>query len=773
MATTTVDGLATGLDTTSIINGLLSVQTARIALLQSKEDKTTKQQTAFKSVEAKLLALQSDIGTLGRAQNGAFDGKLVTSSDEDLLTAAASSRAAPGVYSLRVNSLARAHQIASQGFDDPDSTITEGTFGIRIGSGATTTITIDGTNNTLNGLATAINDAGIGVNATVVNDGSGSQPYRLVLSSSQTGAANAITITNGLGADGTGARRPELSSTYIGNAVTSENYAGTASVAANSGAGGYTGTASKTYTFTVRTGGTVGVTDGILIDYTDGNGTTGTLTLNAGDQDAFKAVAEGLQVKLGAGTLSAGDTFSVDTFAPTVQQASNASVTLGSGSGALTAQSDTNHVDGLVGGVTLDLHAADPGQEIQLTVANDKTTASKAIGNFVDSYNDLMNFIDQQVQYDAGSNTAGALLGNRSVTVIQDQVRQVVGGLVAGVNGQMNRLGPLGITTNDSGQLVLDQSKLDDVLSGDVDGVSFDDVRRLFALAGQSTSGGVQFVVGGARTKASTTPYQVDITQAAERAAATATNALADSTVIDGSNNTLVVTIDGRSSSTITLGQGTYSKLALAREVEAQINANDQLAGRRVAVSLDPAGNRLAITSATYGMASEVTINSGTSLAALGLTGSESDRGQDVAGKFIVNGVAEAAVGTGQFLVGNSDNANTADLQVRVTLGAAQVVDGPEASVTVTRGVASKLDVALSGLLDPVSGRLKTVDDGFQATIDDLEKSIKTQNDIMDLQRQALVQQFADLEATVSKLKSTGDFLTAQLQAPTIGKKSS
>src|SRR5436190_24299563 len=105
MATTTVDGLATGLDTTAIINGLLSVQTARIALLQNKEGKTTKQQTAFKNVEAKLLALQSDIGTLGGAQNGAFDGKLVTSSDEDLLTAAASSRAAPGVAQLRVNSL--------------------------------------------------------------------------------------------------------------------------------------------------------------------------------------------------------------------------------------------------------------------------------------------------------------------------------------------------------------------------------------------------------------------------------------------------------------------------------------------------------------------------------------------------------------------------------------------------------------------------------------------------------------------------------------------
>lgn len=762
-----IDGLITGLDTTKLIDGLLSVQTRRIALLQSKEDKAVKQQSAFKNVEARLLALQSAIGRLGRAQNGAFDGKLVASSNEDLLTAAASSSASPGVYALRVNSLARSEQVASQGFDSLGSAITQGTFQIGVGTQSTATITIDGTNNTLSGLAQAINNAAVGVTATIINDGSDSrtQPYRLVLSSDKTGAENSITISNGLAADNGSARRPEFSATSIGPAVTSAAYTGTSVPTANAGAGTYTGTANKTYTFTVATGGTVGVTDGIVINYADSTGTqTGTITLNAADQDAFKTVAEGLQVKLGAGTLVAGETFSVDAFVPMLQKASNASVTIGSGSGALNVESATNRVEGLINGVSLSLQAADSTKEVRLTVDNDTKTASQAVGDFVEAFNGLMDFIDTQVKYDAQSGTAGTLLGNRSVTVIQDEVRRTVGGLVEGVKGQMNRLGALGITFDSKGHLELNQARLDDALAGRIAGVSFADVRRLFALAGESTNSGIQFVVGGTRTKATgAAPYQVEISQAAQRAAITATNSLAASTIIDSSNNTLTLTIDGKSSGTITLANGTYTRLALARHLEAQINADADLAGRRVAVSFDSAGDRLLVTSQTYGQASEVKIGSGTALAALGFTGVESDQGQDVVGKFIVNGVDEPAVGTGQFLVGSSTNANTADLQVRVSLDASQLVAGPEADLTVTRGVASKLDVVLSGMLDPVNGRLKTIDNGFQATVDDIEDSIKQQNALTELRRQSLIRQFAALETTVNTLKSTGDFLTAQL----------
>jgi flagellar hook-associated protein 2 len=247
----------------------------------------------------------------------------------------------------------------------------------------------------------------------------------------------------------------------------------------------------------------------------------------------------------------------------------------------------------------------------------------------------------------------------------------------------------------------------------------------------------------------------------AEQASITATSALAASTVIDNTNNTLTITVDGKASNTITLTDGTYTRLTLAQELQAKINANVDLVGRKVAVSLN--GDRLVVTSNAYGLASEVKIGTGNALVALGFAGTESDKGQDVAGQFIVGGVEEPAVGSGQFLVGMATNANTADVQVRVTLAAGQLRAGSEASITITRGIASTLDAALSGLLDPVTGRLKTINDGFQSEIEDVEESVSRQNELLESRRQSLLRQFTAMERAVSQLRSTSDFLTAQL----------
>jgi hypothetical protein len=79
----------------------------------------------------------------------------------------------------------------------------------------------------------------------------------------------------------------------------------------------------------------------------------------------------------------------------------------------------------------------------------------------------------------------------------------------------------------DNGHLVIDDAKLSSVLSGSVTGVNLSDVRRLFALTGTSANPGIEFVTGSAKTRAGTTPYSVQITQAADKATLTSTNALA------------------------------------------------------------------------------------------------------------------------------------------------------------------------------------------------------------------------------------------------------
>jgi flagellar hook-associated protein 2 len=658
----TIDGLATGLDTTAIIEGLLSIQQSQIDRLNVRQQDVISEQSAFKGIEAQLLSLRSEASNLNRVGNDVFSAKVFSSSDETILNGAASKSAAPGIYRVRVNSLATNHQVASQGFADPDSKITEGTIDLRVGVGAVQTIEIDSNNNTLQGLADAINNASDDVTATIINDGtSGASPFRLLLAAKDTGSEKEISIANNLGA-------------------------------------------------------------------------------SAGDQ--------------------VQPTFD---FGNPVQAAADATIALGSGAGAITITSGQNIIDDVIPGITLDLKSADSGTDVTITVSNDTGVAKSAITGFVGSFNDLMAYIDDQVRFEQESGQASPLLGNRSVISIQDEVRLAVTEVVAGVDTDMNRLSALGITFDNSGRLAVNSGKLDDALNGRIAGVDLEDVRRLFALGGKSSNNGIDFVLGSSRTNETKVGYEIDVTQAAERATITGTNSISASTVIDSSNDSFTITINGKQSEPLTLTAGTYDRQQLADLVESVISAAPDLQGRSVSVAVD--NDALRITSDIYGNRSEVTIGTGTALADLGFAGTESDFGQDVVGKFIADGVEETTIGSGRLLIGDRENANTGDLQVRVQLSSAQVTSGADAVLTVTRGLASRLDKVLESFLDPVDGRVKTINDGFDERVEDIQASIQRSNEIFQERQKSLLREFIALETAVSQLQSTGNLLSAQLGA--------
>ncbi len=657
----TIDGLVSGIDTEAIVSGLLEIQQRQIDLLKGRSDKVAAQQGAFQGIQTQLQSLRSEAGRLASSLNSVFDARQVTVSDENAVLATASSKASVGVYQVRVNELARAHQVASQGFADADAAITQGTLTLQVGDASAVSLVIDSTNDTLQGLATAINDSDAGVSASIVQDGtSGGTPYRLLLTSKKTGATQAIGITNNLAASGNGATQ-----------------------------------------------------------------------------------------------------ISFDTDNP-VQAAADASVTLGSGPGAITVFSETNSVKSLINGVTLTLRQADVDQDISIAVEPDTEPAVSAVQDFVDTFNELVKFIDTLSKFDTESGEGGILLGNRNVTSILNSVRSTFLEVVPGLEGNVNRLTAIGISVKDDGQLEFNETELTSILNGQDPDVNGDDLKRLFALDGKSTHASIRFISGSSRTQTSTTPYQLDITQAAEKASVTSTNTLAAEPItIDGTNNIFKLTIDGADSGDLTLTAGDYTSQQLADHLESIVNSASTFAGRNVSVNIE--GGGLTITSNSYGSRSAVTIGSGTANSTLGFSGGETDSGQDVAGTFIVNGQTESATGRGQLLVGNNDNKHTADLQLRISLTAADVVAGHEAEVTVTRGVAARLDQVLNDFLEPVTGRLKTIHDGFDETIDSIQQSIDRQTAEFERQRKAIVQEFVSLETAISELNTTSSFLTAQL----------
>jgi flagellar hook-associated protein 2 len=149
-------------------------------------------------------------------------------------------------------------------------------------------------------------------------------------------------------------------------------------------------------------------------------------------------------------------------------------------------------------------------------------------------------------------------------------------------------------------------------------------------------------------------------------------------------------------------------------------------------------------------------VATGTALSALGFSAGVRATGTDVAGSFTVAGRTEAATGSGQMLVGSSGNANTDGMQVLVT------ASGPvTADLSVTQGVASRLNGVLNKYVDPVNGRFKSLDNGFKATAEGIDKTIARQSELIAAKKETLLRQFAAMEAAVSKLRGLGNQLSA------------
>jgi len=196
MAGGQIDGLMSNLDTSSIIASIMKYEHLTVDRLEVRKVEKTQQMTVLSSINAKVVAFKTKAAQLKQAT--AFNSAKATVSDEDYLTAAVSGSISAGEYSIAINQLASGHQIASQGFESENTYLGSGTFSIQVGSGSTLDITLDADNATLADLKDAINDSSAGVTAAIVNDGSDSNPYRLLLTSKTTGSDGEITVSSSL-----------------------------------------------------------------------------------------------------------------------------------------------------------------------------------------------------------------------------------------------------------------------------------------------------------------------------------------------------------------------------------------------------------------------------------------------------------------------------------------------------------------------------------------------------------------------------------------------
>jgi flagellar hook-associated protein 2 len=211
--TITATGLASGLDVEGIVTKLLSIDKQPLVLLDTKE-------ASFQAKLTALGTLSGAVSTFETAASALNNGSSISttkasSSNTTAVNASAFSTAVPGSYTIETSQLAQAQTLVAPGQASLSTSLGTGTLQFDFGTisggvfnsvtgqytGATftnngsgsKTVTITAGNDNLVGIRDAINNANIGVTATIINDGSAT-PYRLALTSTS-GAANSMRVS--------------------------------------------------------------------------------------------------------------------------------------------------------------------------------------------------------------------------------------------------------------------------------------------------------------------------------------------------------------------------------------------------------------------------------------------------------------------------------------------------------------------------------------------------------------------------------------------------
>lgn len=446
----------TGFDVSStvaeIVGNLQKVETPWNTQLTALES----QDTAISSLGTLFSNLSNDMSSLTDAE-GILAEKTGSSSDTNVLTlTSADSSATAGTYTVEVGNLATTSsgylaQISNA--DDPLS----GSITLQAGNGASLTITLNSTNNTLAGLAATINSSGVGINASVLTDSSGSM---LSLVSATSGAQGNITVdadANTLVATDTAAlaytsAANGTSGSLAALANTTDTLNGSLTIQAGNGtaqtivvgaqpSGGaaantiYTGSASGWNTLS-------GLESAIN---SAGLGVTASIVTSDKGAESLSLVSDpstGLAVTSNINDITGTTPL---TYTSPVGGA-DASLTVD----GVSLTSASNTVANLIPGVTFQLLAPSAANEqVQVVIGNDNNDVESTVNQFVNDYNSLVSAMNAQEGNDS-TGKAEPLFGSPTLTLLQQQ-------LLSGIDAQ-----------NPNGTLTSIATKTNTTLSGTI-----------------------------------------------------------------------------------------------------------------------------------------------------------------------------------------------------------------------------------------------------------------------------------------------------------------
>ena len=795
-------GVGSGLLTSELVDDIIAAEREATDLrLDAEKAEFEARISSYGSIKSTLATLRTSADELSRSSS--LLSNATTTTDETVVTAAAQPGASPGVHTVEVQTLARNHTLASIRFDDMDTVVGDGTLTVRFGTttfnaGSYDTftvnpevaggaVTIDGSNSTVEGIRDAVNEADIGVRASIVNDGVG---YVLVFTSERSGEAHSmeITVTEG----GT----PGLSALAFNAAASTPDVNMTQAVAADDARMLVDG-------ILVQRDSNVfdEVVQGVTFNALSTNpGEPATITISQDTEDivarvesfvtAFneaKALTDSLTAfdeDAGSGALLMGDPILRNLRSQMRRLLINAVPGVGS-----------VNVRSLVDlGISTDQNADyalrfDPAK-LEAALAASPEDVVALLADQARASDDLVRFQGFQPDTAAGTYdvvitqvaTRGLLEGattpglDSGITIDDDndELRLTVDGVASGgisltqgvyadadslaqmMTAVINAAAPLAsagvavdVSYDDANQrLEITSRSFGSASQVDVTLVDTNTTAELGlgvvsgeGTAGVDVAGSINGLTGTGSGQFLSIPTGPPPATSGSYTGAAVTSFDTPPLTLDASNNSFALSVDGVGSGSIVLTPGSYADGAsLAAEMQARINEDPALdaAGKSVTVEWDVANQRLRIISGSTSNGSRVDVLSIVPGAepALGLT--------------VGSGVAGTPAGR------VPDPAGGAQIQV---LGGET---GARGQLTLVRGVMNQFDQYLDGVLN-FGGTLDTKLDVLEARIADLDTEAAEFDDRMDRLEERLRTQFASADALISQLNSTASFLDRQL----------
>ncbi len=809
-----VNGLVSGMTTQAVISALLESYQNPINNLVVEQSTLNQHAGDYRQLSTDLQAMLNAADALN--ETSAWNLANATSSDQGVVTAVASPGAKTGSLTFTVNQLAQANILVSKlGVASATSVVTtassvllatgatalgfaslEAGTSVPLGSWAMTvaqsssaasvtsstplaaTTTVSTANDSLTlavngtlyhlalkagtytptGLVAAVDTAAAAAGAPVA--ASLTATGALELATAAQGASAAVTVSGGSavtslklvsGQSGTGVSavvtlggsKTTLTLVTPGGAVSLHapgTSTVTATVSSSRGANGSLVSAGSAHVAHVSTGsGSLGQvvseinSSGLAVTASAVKTSSGDYVLQVAANDTGTANALSVTPTAFSGSALGG--------LETIQAAQTAAVTVGT-AGGYQVTSPTDSFTTLLEGTTVTVGST--GQAT-ITVSADVTAEAAKVTALVKAANTALADIQKYAGYTTSKKTGGPLMGAVALTDIRTQILSIFA--TATGSSSLGNLSDAGVSVTKTGTLAFTKTKF--VTSFDA---SPQAVTDLFAQGGtfQASSttytGEVSFAFAGTATPAGT--YSVNVTHSATQATDLG------ATLATGKVNTaetLSVSMSGATATYTTAAGETLTQVAHG------LNAAFAQAGISISARV-VGGTRLELASAAYGSDATFSVTStATGPGTTGLAGSTATTVVTFSGTNVAGTIGGAvATGSGQVLTAQSGLA----VLVRASGIAATTKLG---TLTYRPGAAQLLAEVASGATNPGTGSITVAIKSLVNEATGLSPQISMYEQMKASEHAVLVKEFANMEATLGRLKNESSQLASAI----------